>query len=796
MLASIPPAILLLTAVLAAGLVPGAGPAAACAAMAAAILRPFPRGRRFRVLWWCVAALFLWVVVTLLPLGSGGGGAFRREQWDALRGFADAAEDLLPGAEAVGDHPRLTLNRDGTLRWLFLATGAWALFLYTASLRLPGRLLLLKAMVAVGAAVAVSGVVFRIVDLPADRVLGWYPVADLGGGTPLGPFVNRNHFAAFCALLAPLALTLAAAPSRHPVLFVRGRRGLRQGLYLTTSPAERLACLLALVVLGGAVLFSRSRGGTGALLLGISLCAFLWLRSGRSTALLAALGAVGAFLLVVWWPDPALQSRFHGMRDPLGAVGARWDVWNDAIRLWARLPLAGAGLNAFRVVSPGITSWATLQEATHAESEAMQWLAETGVVGVLLAGVVGAGWLVMSWGVTYAGARHLFAFDMWDGGDESPEEPSAVRSEDESGGVVPFAFAAAAWAGLGAMGFQCLVDIPSRIPLAAWATACVAGLIAPLPTARRRGARAVATWMWPERLLSLLALCGLLAVCWWRPGWRALYRDRISWLEQAQPGETLALLDDVPTYWQAWYELGDRLGRPARNPTETPPAPDAPALSRRALERALQCSPRNPTLRSNLAWRLWHAGSYPDARIHRDASLALVPDDRRELQSWLQAEWAAGFPEEAHGLVRRLLEQDECGPEAVAAVRVLASREIAAGSTGRARELVLAALRVFPDEAQLLTVLAACEKRLGYGERERQALRHLVACGGGTAAQWWRLAELHRELGEKEALQEALGMATRLDPRRRRAADELWRQFLQQSKPESGGSSNGAEERR
>jgi len=291
-------------------------------------------------------------------------------------------------------------------------------------------------------------------------------------------------------------------------------------------------------------------------------------------------------------------------------------------------------------------------------------------------------------------------------------------------------------------------------------------------------------------LLDRLALAALLALtlvaCWHSPGWQALYRDRDAWLSEAETPDIVALLAETPAYWQAWYELGERLCHDAGQATGTRrEALSAAGLD--ALRAALRCSPRDPRLHGLLATSLWTAGQWDEARQHRAAQLALTPDDRALRLHWLQAEWQAGHTEECSRLAYRFV--DEAGaadPGALAGLLWLAERELAEGSVTRARDALLTVQAQRPTDPALLRSLARCEARLGDSDREAEWLRRLTGTGAADAAAWWRLAELARAHRDRTALLEALGRAVQLDPARRRRADEIWKDFVQSRAPTPG----------
>jgi O-antigen ligase/tetratricopeptide (TPR) repeat protein len=795
-----PIAILAVLAACGAGLVPGSAPPLALALLVVACLRPWPGHSLFRAGLWSLAVLAAWTLVTTLPAGAAA-GPWRAAQWADVQAFTARHAAACAATVAAPPAPRLSLHTGGTLRWLLLILGAGGMLCLVASFRTHQRLLLAKGLALLGGGVAASGLVGRFLLRSEGLLLGWFPVSQVGGGEPFGPFVNRNHFAAFCALLVPLCAVLTLDPPRHwrrAAECVSRAEAPQGGLRL--SPAERLlfaACLLALLA---GVLGSLSRGGTAAMLLGLVVVALLWLRRGPVAAALACLAGVAAMVLVALWPDAGFQGRLHELRSTASALGARWPVWLDALRLWAAVPFLGCGANAFGMVFPQVTTWATVQQATHAESECLQLLAEGGLVGALLAVVTIAVWC-------------------------APLIRGLAPRRRRPSAQVPYALLTGVAGALSAIGCQSWVDIPLRVPLCAWTAAAVAGLAAPLATRRRRGRASTSarpcvllgTDSGPhhcrnegapddgrtdaplphaptsssssllDRLVLAALLAGAVAVCWRTPGWRALYRDRDTWLAEATTPDIVALLAETPTYWQAWYELGQRLTMEA----DRAQGPRREALSAAgwdAFRAAVRSSPRDPRLRGALAARLWAAGLWPEARRHRDAQLALTPGNHGLRQHWLEAEWQAGQTDECSRLAYRFAGEAHGGETAPEYLLWLADRELAEGAVTRARAALLAVVSHRPAEPAVLKGLARCEARLGNSDQEAEWLRRLAATGSADASAWWRLAELARVRRDRTMLHEALGRAVQLDPSRGRAADEMWASYVQsQASAQAGG---------
>jgi putative inorganic carbon (hco3(-)) transporter len=187
-----------------------------------------------------------------------------------------------------------------------------------------------------------------------------------------GSFSNYNLFAAYLALLWPLAVAVWWIRDM-PLLGLRSKEVKIAGSLITSA------------VIGAALLGSTSRLGSSAGLAGMAIALVLWSRHRhtlRRTSVWPAYLALGGGLIAAAWYGLAplverlMATGTHDMRfEVLGLVRSE-------------LPLSwylhGVGLGgfeaAFKQIQPGhMTFW-----LDYAHSDLLQWVIETGIVGVAL----------------------------------------------------------------------------------------------------------------------------------------------------------------------------------------------------------------------------------------------------------------------------------------------------------------------------------------------------------------------------------------------------------------------------
>jgi O-antigen ligase len=228
------------------------------------------------------------------------------------------------------------------------------------------------------------------------------------GGTPAGPFVNRNHLAGYLLLLGPMALGQLARALWAWRQRAGARGGTRRLLALHTPEGVALvyACLPALAATA-ALVATTSRGALLAAVVSLAVALSLPRRGGR--AALAAMVIAFLAMGLTWFGLERLGDRFSAIRD--NAPG-RTRVWSDALERMDGRWVTGAGFNAFEAHLSRVAPWRLPEHATpwpdavraryesgaragfryqgsdwyrEAHNDYLQVLVETGVPGLLIA---------------------------------------------------------------------------------------------------------------------------------------------------------------------------------------------------------------------------------------------------------------------------------------------------------------------------------------------------------------------------------------------------------------------------
>jgi O-antigen ligase len=336
------------------------------------------QGRKLSI---ALLLLALLPLFQLLPLGP------------LVKLLSPAAADLqseagLPVSSwKISVHPEATLlaaARLGAALLLFIA------LINTVRSRRDIRRLTL-AMVIIGAGLGTLAIAQYLTADPGT--LYWIrPIKSWSGHPPFGPYVNRNHFAGLMALLVPLGLgyLLSLGERRDERTSMRSDRRFRQW------PAA-----IAVAIMTGALFMSSSRAGILSALAATALMAVVLSVRGvggrKAWFSAAAVGIAGVAAAMLFGSGRTL-TRFLELEKVFANLSENFRVvvWVDMLKLIRDFPLVGSGLGTFdSIFSAHYQSLLdiTVQQGrhvrthfAHAHNDHLQFLAETGLAGLLFAG--------------------------------------------------------------------------------------------------------------------------------------------------------------------------------------------------------------------------------------------------------------------------------------------------------------------------------------------------------------------------------------------------------------------------
>jgi O-antigen ligase len=401
--------------------------------------------------------------------------------------------------------------------------------------------------------------------------------------TPFGSYVNHNHFAGLLAMGVVLAAALAVGSARR----AHG---------LSSSSVALAGLALALVA---AQLASRSRGGLVAVAAGLAVLAAVsalgFARQAAPSRARAALAAslVTALLVFGLAAVPAATRSHLGtvVRGPSDASGSyRVDIAAATLRLAARRPIAGWGLGAYADALPPYKKGHGDVRTTHAESDVLEFLAEAGAAGLLL-----AGWLATAVG---RGLRDRL---------EHGRDP--LRR----------ALALGAAAAVCALLVHSVGDFNLRLPANALVFATLLG-VAAAAREERRSSGTIGPAMAATVLIALAAVAG----------WRALGAHELGHAQAEPRGDRRLAAADRLVAWHPYLAEGWRLRGAAwiDRGWSRPEPGTAFEWAQSDLERALRLRPAWAEAWAELGWARAGRGDRAGAVEAFDRAVSLDPTHR------------------------------------------------------------------------------------------------------------------------------------------------------------------------
>lgn len=174
----------------------------------------------------------------------------------------------------------------------------------------------------------------------------WVPLD--AGARPFGPFVNRNHFAAWIVMAVPLVIGYVGATihARRPAANVAGEvAAVLRGLGSATLWAAVAAAVMTL-----ALVTSTSRSGLMAF--GASVASASWIGRRRLTARVWIFAVLGALLLALFvWTYGNMTPLLGRVEETLlVGTGGRPRIWQETARIVGDFWLTGTGLGTYQTV--------------------------------------------------------------------------------------------------------------------------------------------------------------------------------------------------------------------------------------------------------------------------------------------------------------------------------------------------------------------------------------------------------------------------------------------------------------
>ena len=309
--------------------------AAACVA-AAVILRPRIAQGGWRQCDCALITLLTFILLQLLPLPTA--------VWRLLSPSAEqvaAAIALTPAATRLFEP--ISLDSRATLWAALVVTGSFATFVIARQLFSRGSVrTIVRAICSLGMAVSALAIAQAAT---AGRRIYWTFPTDHEGPLPFGPFINRNHFATWVIMAAPLCFGYLAARSDSHATGSSARSS-RDGRIASAIDGRGVWLFACGTTMVAALLLTLSRSGIISLALAGSLTILVTRPRGDSARHwwfgAAAAGAFIASSLVI--DMSAVTARLAAAST---AIEGRTRIWAETLPVVRDFWLTGAGAGTY-----------------------------------------------------------------------------------------------------------------------------------------------------------------------------------------------------------------------------------------------------------------------------------------------------------------------------------------------------------------------------------------------------------------------------------------------------------------
>lgn len=346
-----------------------------CAKPQELLIIPYPP------LWWLAVGLVILTALQVYAWPEGWVASLSPKAWEIR---------ALGNGYGLADFIPLSLNPYAT--WLeglklWPPVVLFFMLIYTIDNRRK-----LQGMVGLILAVALFEVFYGFWHFRNHLIWGWKNTYT--GSRLCGTFINSNHLATFLtmAILLGFGLFLGlreTAPRLSGAASFREKTRRWSRSEHLEPQLRRYLLLVLLLLLAVGLIFTGSRGGMVALVMGFALMALLiWSRKWRRGHIVIMVVFMGAALLYSLFlgSGPALD-RFSDQNQDV-----RYQAFKGALAIFRQFPIFGSGVGTFgdlfyQYQPASLKNWYFLQ--TH--SDWLQLLAETGLAGFSL---VAMGWVV------------------------------------------------------------------------------------------------------------------------------------------------------------------------------------------------------------------------------------------------------------------------------------------------------------------------------------------------------------------------------------------------------------------
>lgn len=277
----------------------------------------------------------------------------------------------------------LSLYKKATL-YEFFRFAAYASF-YVLTIQLLTQGQYLKKVVAAVIILSSSTALLAIFQyLFYNEKIFWFRELT-AGGTPFGPFVNRNHYAGFMEMVFPVSLSIFLA--YKPVVTYTSFREKVAEMFSQKRTNTYILTGLASTLMAVSVFLSLSRGGIISLSLSMIFFGLLvyFGKTGKKRGFLVIVIFLIIVLSVGWFGWDHVFERFSKVRDIQGNIEVnRQTIWKDTAAIIRDFPVTGTGFGTLVNIYGKYRTLEGESVLYHAHNDYLEVLSDGGLIAFLL----------------------------------------------------------------------------------------------------------------------------------------------------------------------------------------------------------------------------------------------------------------------------------------------------------------------------------------------------------------------------------------------------------------------------
>jgi O-antigen ligase/Flp pilus assembly protein TadD len=277
----------------------------------------------------------------------------------------------------------LSINQKATVTEFFRIFSYGAFYILTVQILTDRKLLkrVITVLVVFASVLSFFGILQHILS---NGKIFWFRELTMGG-TPFGPYVNRNHYAGLMEMLFPLVLGLFLYYKPH-VSYKSFREKIAE-LFNMQKTNIHILLGFACVLIGTSVFLTLSRSGIVSLCLSMVIFGFLIILRGMSRT--RGIIIMVVFLLIAlsvgWFGWDPIFERFEKIMNAQGDISEqRLQLWSDSGNIIRDFPATGTGFGSYINIYPRYRTISGDAIADHAHNDYIELLSNGGVLAFLI----------------------------------------------------------------------------------------------------------------------------------------------------------------------------------------------------------------------------------------------------------------------------------------------------------------------------------------------------------------------------------------------------------------------------